>query len=129
MSSFNDNYKDKNNEKNEDTSYFTFLAGILGVFVLYFFIKIFKKIFYNIPFSDERKYINCECSICKERYEKFKKNIKSKNINKSLIINIIIFLIFLSLFIECCKKVQNSDKVRFDPFEILEISEGAPYQK
>ena len=126
MSSFNDNYKDKNNEKNEDTSYFTFLAGILGVFVLYFFIKIFKKIFYNIPFSDERKYINCECSICKERYEKFKKNIKSKNINKSLIINIIIFLIFLSLFIECCKKVQNSDKVRFDPFEILEISEGAP---
>ena len=126
MSSFNDNNSgDKNNENNEDTSYFTFLAGVLGIFVLHFFIKILKKIFYNVPFSDQKKYINCNCSKCKERYEKFKTKIKSKNINKSLFIHCIIFLIFLSLFIECCKKVQNSDKIKFDPFEILEISEGA----
>ena len=124
MSSFNDNYKDKNNEK-EDTSYFTFLAGILGLFVLHYFIVILKKIFYNIPYYDQNKYINCNCSKCKERYEKFKMKIKSKNINKFLLIYIIIFLVFLSLFIECCKKVQNSDKIKFDPFEILEISEGA----
>lgn len=125
MSSFNDNYKDKNNEKNEDTSYFTFLSGILGLFILYFFINILKRIFYKIPFSDQNKYINCDCSICKERYKKFKMKIKSKNINKYLFIYIFIFLIFLSLFIECCKKVQNSEIKRFDPFEILEISEGA----
>ena len=123
MSSFNDNNSgDKNNE---DTSYFTFLAGVLGIFVLHFFIKILKKIFYNVPFSDQKKYINCNCSKCKERYERFKTKIKLKNINKSLFIHCIIFLIFLSLFIECCKKVQNSDKIKFDPFEILEISEGA----
>ncbi len=126
MSSFNDNNSgDKNNENNEDTSYFTFLAGILGIFVLYFFIKILKKIFYTIPFSNQKKYINCNCSKCKERYEKFKTKIKSKNINKYLLIHIIVFLIFLSLFMECCRKVKNSDKIKFDPFEILEISEGA----
>jgi hypothetical protein len=97
MSSFNDNSRDKNKE-NEDTSYFTFLAGILGIFVLHFFIKILKKIFYNIPLSDQKKYINCNCSKCKERYEKFQMKIKSKNINKSLFIHCIIFLTFICLF-------------------------------
>ena len=126
MSSFNTNHNENENQKSHDNSYFTFLAGILLLFVIHFTLIIFKKIFYKVPFSDEKKYINCHCSKCKERYENLKLKIKSKNINFFFFFNIFYFLICLYLFIECCKEVQKNDKVRFDPFEILQISEGAP---
>ena len=126
MSSYNSNHSQNENQKPQDNSYFTFLAGILLLFVIYFAITIFKKIFYKVPFSDEKKYINCHCSKCKERYEILKLKIKSKNINIFFFFNIVNFLICLYLFIECCKQVQKNDKTRFDPFEILQISEGAP---
>ena len=117
-SSFNDNRKKGNIE--DDTSFYTFLAGILLVFIFYYFIVIIKKIFYKIPFNDENSYINCHCSICIKRYEEFKLKTKRNNINKKLYLNIFLFLFFLYLFIACSKKVQT--KQIFDPYEILEIS-------
>ena len=117
-SSFNDDKKSGNIE--DDTSFYTFLAGILLVFIFYYFIVILKKIFYKIPFNDEKSYINCHCSLCKKRYEEFKFKIKGNNINKKLYINILFFLFFLYLFIECSKRIQT--KQIFDPYDILEIS-------
>ena len=124
MSSFSSSYKNKTNEK-EDNSYYTFLSGILLLIIIHYFIKIYKKIFYKVLFDDENKYINCQCSKCKERYKNYKLKIKSQNINKTLIFNIFIFVIFIFLFIGCTEKVKNSNNKRFDPFEILEISESA----
>jgi hypothetical protein len=51
-SSFGNQNKNSENLEN-DTSFYTFIAGILLVFILYYFIVILKKIFYNIPFNDE----------------------------------------------------------------------------
>ena len=70
-SSFGNQNKNSENLEN-DTSFYTFIAGILLVFILYYFIVILKKIFYNIPFNDESQYLNCHCSICKNRYEEYK---------------------------------------------------------
>lgn len=125
MSSFNNDYKKDKEEQKQDNSYFTFLAGIIIIFVIRYFIIIYKRIFYKVPYNDENKYINCHCSKCKERYNNFKLKIKSKNINKTLIYYICAFLITIFLFIECCNKAKNSNNKRFDPFEILEISEFA----
>ena len=125
-SSFGNQNKNSENLEN-DTSFYTFIAGILLVFILYYFIVILKKIFYNIPFNDENQYINCHCSICKNRYEEYKLKIKKKNINRKLFINILLFLFFLYLFIACCKSVQT--KEIFDPYEILEISPTDPISK
>ena len=119
--------KNNNSEKKEDdTSFYSFLAGILLVFILYYFIAILRKIFYNIPF-DENQYINCHCSKCIKRFEEYKLKIKRKNINSKLYINILLFLFLLFLFIACCKNVQN--KEIFDPYEILEISPMDPISK
>ena len=125
-SSFGNQNKNSENLEN-DTSFYTFIAGILLVFILYYFIVILKKIFYNIPFNDESQYLNCHCSICKNRYEEYKLKIKKKNINRKLFINILLFLFFLYLFIACCKSVQT--KKIFDPYEILEISPTDPISK
>ena len=123
MSTFNNEYKREKEDKKEDNSYYTFLAGILIIFVIRYFIIIIKRIFYKIPYDNENKYINCHCSKCKERYKNYRLKIKSKNINKTLFYYICAFIITILLFIECCKKAKNSDNKRFDPFEILEISE------
>jgi preprotein translocase subunit Sec63 len=123
MSSFNNEYKREKEDKKEDNSYYTFLAGILIIFVIRYFIIIIKRIFYKIPYDNENKYINCHCSKCKERYKNYRLKIKSKNINKTLFYYICSFIITILLFIECCKNAKNSDNKRFDPFEILEISE------
>lgn len=117
-SSFSDNKNSANKE--DDTSFYTFLAGILLVFIFYYFIVILKKIFYKIPFNDENSYLNCHCLLCKNIYEKFKSKIKKENINKKLYLNIFLFFFFLYLFIACISKVQT--KKIFDPFEVLEIS-------
>ena len=117
-SSFSNNKNSANKE--DDTSFYTFIAGILLVFIFYYFIVILKKIFYKIPFNDENSYMNCHCSLCKKRYEEFKSKTKRENINKKLYLNIFLFFFFLYLFIACCNKVQT--KKVFDPFEILEIS-------
>ena len=118
-SSFGKENKNSGNIE-DDTSFYTFLAGILIVVVIYYFFAILKRIFYKIPFNDENNYINCHCSKCKKRYEEYKLKIKGKNINKGLYINIFLFLLFLYLFISCSKRIQN--KEIFDPYEILEIS-------
>ena len=123
MSTFNNEYKREKEDKKEDNSYYTFLAGILIIFFIRYFIIIIKRIFYKIPYDNENKYINCHCSKCKERYKNYRLKIKSKNINKTLFYYICAFIITILLFIECCKKAKNSDNKRFDPFEILEISE------
>ena len=122
MGAFNSDYKEPENMKIKDILYYTFFAIIFGILVIYYFIKIIKRCFYKIPFSDEEKYINCHCSKCKKRYEKFKIKIKDQNINKN------IFLyngLFLLLFIETCKKFQKNNKIIFNPYEILQISESA----
>lgn len=123
MSSFNNEYKREKEDKKEDNSYYTFLAGILIIFVIRYFIIIIKRIFYKIPYDNENKYINCHCSKCKERYKNYRLKIKSKNINKTLIYYICAFIVTVLLFIECCKQAKNSSNKRFDPYEILEISE------
>ena len=119
MSSFGN---EKNNSENpdDDSSFYTFLAGILIVFIIYYFISICKKIFYKIPF-DENQYINCHCSKCIKRIKEYNLKIKRKNINSNLFINILLFLFLLYLFIACCQKVQK--KEIFDPYEILEVSQ------
>ena len=114
----------KNENKNsgdygEDSSFYSFLASILIVFIIYYFFKICKKIFYKIPF-DEKQYINCHCSKCIKRIKEYNLKIKRKNINFNLLLNIIFFLFLLYLFIACCQKVQK--KEIFDPYELLEIS-------
>ena len=125
MSSFNSGYKNAQNEENQDNSYFTFLTAILLLVVIHYIILIYKRIFYKVPYDDENKYINCHCSKCKERYNYYKLKIRAKNINKKLYFYIFLFLISLFLLIACCIKVKNSNNKRFDPFEILEISESA----
>ena len=87
---------DKKNSENieEDTSFYTFFAGILIVFILYYSIVILKKIFYKFPFADEEEYINCHCDKCINRIKEYKLKIKRKNINSRLIIDILLFLIF-----------------------------------
>ena len=119
MSSFGN---EKNNSENpdDDSSFYTFLAGILIVFIIYYFISICKKIFYKIPF-DENQYINCNCSKWIKRIKEYNLKIKRKNINSNLFINILLFLLLLYLFIACCQKVQK--KEIFDPYEILEVSQ------
>ena len=106
-------------DKEDDTSFYTFIAGILIVFIIYYFFSILKKIFYKIPF-DEKHYINCHCDKCIKRFEEYKQKIRRNNINSKLIINILIFLFLLYLFIACAQKVQK--KEIFDPYELLEIS-------
>ena len=113
-------FGNKNNNKEEDTSFYSFLAGILILFVIYYFIVILKKIFYEIPFNNSNKYINCHCSKCIKRYEEYKLKIKRKNINAKLLINVLLFFLFVYLFISCCQRVKS--KEIFDPYEILEIS-------
>ena len=78
MSSFGN---EKNNSENpdDDSSFYTFLAGILIVFIIYYFISICKKIFYKIPL-DENQYINCHCSKCIKRIKEYNLKIKRKNI-------------------------------------------------
>ena len=120
MSSSFGNGKKNSENIEEDTSFYTFFAGILIVFILYYFIVILKKIFYKFPFADEEEYINCHCDKCINRIKEYKLKIKRKNINSRLIIDILLFLFFLYLFIACCQKVQK--KEIFDPYEILEIS-------
>ena len=117
-SSFNDENKNSGATE-EDSSFYSFLASILIVFIIYYFFKICKKIFYKIPF-DEKQYINCHCSKCIKRIKEYNLKIKRKNINFNLLLNIIFFLFLLYLFIACCQKVQK--KEIFDPYEILEIS-------
>ena len=109
--------------KEDDTSFYTFIAGILIVFIIYYFIAIIRKIFYKLPF-DEKEYINCHCDKCIKRIEVYKLKIRRKNLNSRLIINILLFLFMLYLFIACCQKVQK--KEIFDPYEILEISPEDP---
>ena len=117
-SSFKDEYKNSGATE-EDSSFYSFLASILIVFIIYYFFKICKKIFYKIPF-DEKQYINCHCSKCIKRIKEYNLKIKRKNINFNLLLNIIFFLFLLYLFIACCQKVQK--KEIFDPYELLEIS-------
>ena len=117
-SSFKDENKNSGSTE-EDSSFYSFLASILIVFIIYYFFKICKKIFYKIPF-DEKQYINCHCSKCIKRIKEYNLKIKRKNINLNLLLNIIFFLFLLYLFIACSQKVQK--KEIFDPYEILEIS-------
>ena len=115
-------FKDENKNSGateEDSSFYSFLASILIVFIIYYFFKICKKIFYKIPF-DEKQYINCHCSKCIKRIKEYNLKIKRKNINFNLLLNIIFFLFLLYLFIACCQRVQK--KEIFDPYELLEIS-------
>jgi len=125
MGAFNSDYKEPENMKIKDILYYTFFAIIFGILVIYYFFKIIKRCFYKIPFSDEEKYINCHCSKCKKRYEKFKIKIKDQNINKNIFLYNGLFLLFLLLFIETCKKFQKNNKIIFNPYEILQISESA----
>ena len=117
-SSFKDEYKNSGATE-EDSSFYSFLASILIVFIIYYFFKICKKIFFKIPY-DEKQYINCHCSKCIKRIKEYNLKIKRKNINLNLLLNIIFFLFLLYLFIACCQKVQK--KEIFDPYELLEIS-------
>ena len=117
-SSFKDENKNSGSTE-EDSSFYSFLASILIVFIIYYFFKICKKIFFKIPY-DEKQYINCHCSKCIKRIKEYNLKIKRKNINLNLLLNIIFFLFLLYLFIACSQKVQK--KEIFDPYEILEIS-------
>jgi len=125
MGSFNTDYQESENMKMKDILYYTFFSSIFGILVIYYFIKIIKRCFYKIPFSDEEKYINCHCSKCKKRYEKFKTKIKNQNINKNIFLYNGLFLLFLLLFIETIKKFKKDNKVVFNPYEILQIPESS----
>ena len=125
MGKINNDYKGNENIKMKDILYCSFSATVFGILVIYYFIKIIKRCFYKIPFSNEEKYINCHCSKCKKRYEKFKIKIKDQNINKNIFLYNGLFLLFLLLFIESCKKFQKDNKIVFNPYEILEISESS----
>ena len=113
----------------DNNSYFTFLAGILLVIVTYLLIHILKKIFHKIPYLDQVKYLNCNCSKCNERLEKYKIKDRKKYINKHLYINIILFIFFFYLFLACCYQTSNLKNQSFDPYEILEISPTATLSK
>lgn len=125
MSSFNNGQKDTKKDQGKDGLYLTFLICVLFLFILRYIILIFKRIFYKLDFADERNYINCHCSKCKERIKKYSLKIKSQKINKKLYLYIFLLSILLFLFFDCCKKVQNNSWRGFDPYEILEISESA----
>ena len=125
MSSFNNGQKDTKKDQGKDGLYLTFLVCVLFLFILRYIILIFKRIFYKLDFADERNYINCHCSKCKERIKKYSLKIKSQKINKKLYLYIFLLSILLFLFFDCCKKVQNNSWRGFDPYEILEISESA----
>jgi len=125
MSSFNNGQKDTKKDQGKDGLYLTFLVCVLFLFILRYIILIFKGIFYKLDFADERNYINCHCSKCKERIKKYSLKIKSQKINKKLYLYIFLLSFLLFLFFDCCKKVQNNSWRGFDPYEILEISESA----
>ena len=125
MSSFNNGQKDTKKDQGKDGLYLTFLVCVLFLFILRYIILIFKRIFYKLDFADERNYINCHCSKCKERIKKYSLKIKSQKINKKLYLYIFLLSFLLFLFFDCCKKVQNNSWRGFDPYEILEISESA----
>ncbi len=125
MSSFNNGEKDTKKDQAKDSLYLTFLTCILLLLILRYIILIFKRIFFRIDFCDGKNYINCYCSKCEKRFDKYYSKIRSQNINKKLLLYIFLLVILIFLFIDCCKKVQNNSWRGFDPYEILEISESA----
>ena len=119
MSSF-----DKDDNDNLVESY-PFMAGILLVLLISFFIATIKRVFHEVPFSDEKKYNNCKCKKCLERYEKFKKITKKENFNCMFYFYLIFLLLSLFLFSLLCYKITTTKKKVFDPYEILDIPQNS----
>lgn len=119
MSSSN---KDNNDNLVES---FPFMAGILLVLLISFFVATLRRIFYEIPFSDEKKYSNCKCKKCLERYEKFKKLTQKQNFNSTFYFYLIFFIICLFLFTLLCYKISTTKRKVFDPYEILDLPQNS----
>ena len=111
-------------EENDVTSY-SFIASILLFIIFGLFIRIYKRLFYDISFSNEIENNVCKCSKCKERIKNYLKKKKKENINLTFFIYIIAIVILLYLFIGLCQEVANETNKNFNPYEILEISESA----
>ena len=104
---------------------YPFLASILLIFIIIFLILSLKRIFYEVPFSNDKKYKNCKCKKCIERYNNFIQYTKKENINTTFYVYLAITVICAICFAILCVKIANTKQKVFDPYEILNIPESA----
>ena len=104
---------------------YPFLASILLIFIIIYLILSLKRIFYEVPFSNDKKYKNCKCKKCIERYNKFLEYTKNENINTTFYIYLTITVVCAICFAVLCVKIANTKQKVFDPYEILNIPESA----
>ena len=89
---------------------YPFLASILLIFIIIFLILSLKRIFYEVPFSNDKKYKNCKCKKCIERYNNFIQYTKKENINTTFYVYLAITVICAICFAILCVKIANTKK-------------------
>lgn len=128
--SFKDNFtrEDKQNDLEYDISAFwTFGATFLLIVTIPLLNNIKNCLFYNPEIMDEHKYVNCKCTACKLRLDKYVMKKKKEQtgfffIFKIIVLTIVLYLLYLSYD----KIIQSEGQMKgFNPFEILEIDENA----
>lgn len=128
--SFKDNFtrEEKQNDLEYDLSAFwTFGATFLLIVMIPLLNNIKNCLFYIPEIVNEDKYLNCKCSSCKTRLDKYVSKKKKEQKGFLFVFKVLIFTFMLYLlYLSYEKIVQSGGQLKgFNPFEILEIDESA----
>lgn len=128
--SFKENFTRE--EKREDVEYdysafWTYAATFLILFLIPLLYKLKNRLFYTPEILNTSKYLNCQCSKCKVKLQKYCTKKKRQNYNFGFIVILAgIFVISYLLLLSYEEIMKNDGKLKgFNPWEILEIDETA----
>lgn len=111
----------------DDSAFFTFAATILLVILIPTVYNILSRIFYSTELKNQKQYKNCNCSLCREKLEKFYKKKSRSKFNFTFYFLIVLAIILSYLLAICYTEIKNSEgKLKtFNPYDILEIDPEA----
>lgn len=128
--SFSENFT--RDEKSDDVEYdfsafWTYAATFLILFLIPLLYKLKNRLFYKPEILNTSQFVNCNCSKCKIKLDKYVAKKKKQNYNLSFYVLIItISLISYFLYFSYEEIMENDGKLKgFNPWDILEIEEDA----
>ena len=120
---------DESQNDSSEHNFYTFLGSIMFVIAIPLIYSIITIIFKNTKEFNKSNYINCKCSKCKERIEKYHSRLNRAKYNKYFYFKLLLLIVVLYLAYTSLMYVQSeSDKINyneFDPYDILNVSVSA----
>lgn len=120
-------YSKSDNDINDD-SFQTFFGTIIVIILLPLLYNIINLFFFykeEYKSTKDKKYLNCECSICRNRLTTHNKKVYKRNFTKVFYFKLLMTLILsywaYKCFYEVSEKASKINFKEFDPYETLNV--------